>query len=164
MNIMNTLNVILKDSESGEILKVFDLEGDNYFLRADVYTTGVEGVNLSHVISKDADLSQEQGLILKIYEYYMNQIKQGKPDMTMEIQLNNILTLYSSTYIRKMIYFVTTPGNIEKELNDANAWEKIKKHMEKMKGQFDNCGELLIDKISDTIRHQKNAGDVKLFS
>lgn len=53
---------------------------------------------------------------------------------------------------------------IEKELNDANAWEKIKKHMEKMKGQFDNCGELLIDKISDTIRHQKNAGDVKLFS
>lgn len=111
MNIMNTLNVILKDSESGEILKVFDLEGDNYFLRADVYTTGVEGVNLSHVISKDADLSQEQGLILKIYEYYMNQIKQGKPDMTMEIQLNNTLTLYSSTYIRKMIYFVTTPGN-----------------------------------------------------
>lgn len=108
---MNTLNVILKDSESGEILKVFDLEGDNYFLRADVYTTGVEGVNLSHVISKDADLSQEQGLILKIYEYYMNQIKQGKPDMTMEIQLNNTLTLYSSTYIRKMIYFVTTPGN-----------------------------------------------------
>ena len=111
MNIMNTLNVILKDSESGEILKVFDLEGDNYFLRADVYTTGVEGVNLSHVISKDADLSQEQGLILKIYEYYMNQIRQGKPDMTMEIQLNNTLTLYSSTYIRKMIYFVTTPGN-----------------------------------------------------
>lgn len=111
MNIMNTLNVILKDSESGEILKVFDLEGDNYFLRADVYTTGVEGVNLSHVISKDADLSQEQGLILKIYEYYMHQIKQGKPDMTMEIQLNNTLTLYSSTYIRKMIYFVTTPGN-----------------------------------------------------
>ena len=108
---MNTLNVILKDSESGEILKVFDLEGDNYFLRADVYTTGVEGVNLSHVISKDADLSQEQGLILKIYEYYMNQIRQGKPDMTMEIQLNNTLTLYSSTYIRKMIYFVTTPGN-----------------------------------------------------
>lgn len=108
---MNTLNVILKDSESGEILKVFDLEGDNYFLRADVYTTGVEGVNLSHVISKDADLSQEQGLILKIYEYYMHQIKQGKPDMTMEIQLNNTLTLYSSTYIRKMIYFVTTPGN-----------------------------------------------------
>ena len=111
MNIMNTLNVILKDSESGEILKVFDLEGDNYFLRADVYTTGVEGVNLSHVISKDADLSQEQGLILKIYEYYMHQIKQGKPDMTMEIQLNNTLTLYSSTYIKKMIYFVTTPGN-----------------------------------------------------
>ena len=111
MNIMNTLNVILKDAESGEILKVFDLEGDNYFLRADVYTTGVEGVNLSHVISKDADLSQEQGLILKIYEYYMHQIKQGKPDMTMEIQLNNTLTLYSSTYIRKMIYFVTTPGN-----------------------------------------------------
>ena len=111
MNIMNTLNVILKDSESGEILKVFDLEGDNYFLRVDVYTTGVEGVNLSHVISKDADLSQEQGLILKIYEYYMHQIKQGKPDMTMEIQLNNTLTLYSSTYIRKMIYFVTTPGN-----------------------------------------------------
>lgn len=111
MNIMNTLNVILKDSESGEILKVFDLEGDNYFLRADVYTTGVEGVNLSHVISKDADLSQEQGLILKIYEYYMHQIKQGKPNMTMEIQLNNTLTLYSSTYIRKMIYFVTTPGN-----------------------------------------------------
>lgn len=111
MNTMNTLNVILKDSESGEILKVFDLEGDNYFLRADVYTTGVEGVNLSHVISKDADLSQEQGLILKIYEYYMHQIKQGKPDMTMEIQLNNTLTLYSSTYIRKMIYFVTTPGN-----------------------------------------------------
>ena len=111
MNIRNTLNVILKDSESGEILKVFDLEGDNYFLRADVYTTGVEGVNLSHVISKDADLSQEQGLILKIYEYYMHQIKQGKPDMTMEIQLNNTLTLYSSTYIRKMIYFVTTPGN-----------------------------------------------------
>ena len=111
MNIMNTLNVILKDSESGEILKVFDLEGDNYFLRADVYTTGVEGVNLSHVISKDADLSQEQGLILKIYEYYMHQIKQGKPDMTMEIQLNNALTLYSSTYIRKMVYFVTTPGN-----------------------------------------------------
>lgn len=111
MNIMNTLNVILKDYESGEILKVFDLEGDNYFLRADVYTTGVEGVNLSHVISKDADLSQEQGLILKIYEYYMHQIKQGKPDMTMEIQLNNTLTLYSSTYIRKMIYFVTTPGN-----------------------------------------------------
>ena len=111
MNITNTLNVILKDSESGEILKVFDLEGDNYFLRADVYTTGVEGVNLSHVISKDADLSQEQGLILKIYEYYMHQIKQGKPDMTMEIQLNNTLTLYSSTYIRKMIYFVTTPGN-----------------------------------------------------
>ena len=111
MNIMNTLNVILKDSESGEILKVFDLEGDNYFLRADVYTTGVEGVNLSHVISKDADLSQEQGLILKIYEYYMHQIKQGKPDMTMEIQLNNTLTLYSSTYIRKMVYFVTTPGN-----------------------------------------------------
>lgn len=111
MNIMNTLNVILKDSESGEILKVFDLEGDNYFLRADVYTTGVEGVNLSHVISKDADLSQEQGLILKIYEYYMHQIKQGKPGMTMEIQLNNTLTLYSSTYIRKMIYFVTTPGN-----------------------------------------------------
>lgn len=111
MNIMNTLNVILKDSESGEILKVFDLEGDNYFLRADVYTTGVEGVNLSHVISKDADLSQEQGLILKIYEYYMHQIKQGKPDMTMEIKLNNTLTLYSSTYIRKMIYFVTTPGN-----------------------------------------------------
>ena len=108
---MNTLNVILKDSESGEILKVFDLEGDNYFLRADVYTTGVEGVNLSHVISKDADLSQEQGLILKIYEYYMHQIKQGKPDMTMEIQLNNTLTLYSSTYIRKMVYFVTTPGN-----------------------------------------------------
>lgn len=108
---MNTLNVILKDSESGEILKVFDLEGDNYFLRADVYTTGVEGVNLSHVISKDADLSQEQGLILKIYEYYMHQIKQGKPDMTMEIKLNNTLTLYSSTYIRKMIYFVTTPGN-----------------------------------------------------
>lgn len=108
---MNTLNVILKDSESGEILKVFDLEGDNYFLRADVYTTGVEGVNLSHVISKDADLSQEQGLILKIYEYYMHQIKQGKPNMTMEIQLNNTLTLYSSTYIRKMIYFVTTPGN-----------------------------------------------------
>lgn len=111
MNIMNTLNVILKDYESGEILKVFDLEGDNYFLRADVYTTGVEGVNLSHVISKDADLSQEQGLILKIYEYYMHQIKQGKPDMTIEIQLNNTLTLYSSTYIRKMIYFVTTPGN-----------------------------------------------------
>ena len=111
MNIMNTLNVILKDSESGEILKVFDLEGDNYFLRADVYTTGVEGVNLSHVISKDADLSQEQGLILKIYEYYMHQIKQGKPDMTMEIQLNNTLILYSSTYIRKMVYFVTTPGN-----------------------------------------------------
>lgn len=111
MNIMNTLNVILKDSESGEILKVFDLEGDNYFLRADVYTTGVEGVNLSHVISKDADLSQEQGLILKIYEYYMHQIKQGKPDMTMEIKLNNTLTLYSSTYIRKMVYFVTTPGN-----------------------------------------------------
>lgn len=111
MNIMNTLNVILKDSESGEILKVFDLEGDNYFLRADVYTTGVEGVNLSHVISKDADLSQEQGLILKIYEYYMHQIKQGKLDMTMEIKLNNTLTLYSSTYIRKMIYFVTTPGN-----------------------------------------------------
>ena len=111
MNIMNTLNVILKDSESGEILKVFDLEGDNYFLRADVYTTGVEGVNLSHVISKDADLSQEQGLILKIYEYYMHQIKQGKPDMTMEIQLNNTLKLYSSTYIRKMVYFVTTPGN-----------------------------------------------------
>lgn len=111
MNIMNTLNVILKDSESGEILKVFDLEGDNYFLRADVYTTGVEGVNLSHVISKDADLSQEQGLILKIYEYYMHRIKQGKPDMTMEIQLNNTLTLYSSTYIRKMVYFVTTPGN-----------------------------------------------------
>lgn len=111
MNIMNTLNVILKDYESGEILKVFDLEGDNYFLRADVYTTGVEGVNLSHVISKDADLSQEQGLILKIYEYYMHQIKQGKPDMTMEIKLNNTLTLYSSTYIRKMIYFVTTPGN-----------------------------------------------------
>ena len=111
MNIMNTLNVILKDSESGEMLKVFDLEGDNYFLRADVYTTGVEGVNLSHVISKDADLSQEQGLILKIYEYYMHQIKQGKPDMTMEIQLNNTLTLYSSTYIRKMVYFVTTPGN-----------------------------------------------------
>lgn len=111
MNIMNTLNVILKDSESGEILKVFDLEGDNYFLRADVYTTGVEGVNLSHVISKDADLSQEQGLILKIYEYYMHQIKQGKLDMTMEIQLNNTLTLYSSTYIRKMVYFVTTPGN-----------------------------------------------------
>lgn len=111
MNIMNTLNVILKDSESGEILKVFDLEGDNYFLRADVYTTGVEGVNLSHVISKDADLSQEQGLILKIYEYYMHQIKQGKPGMTMEIQLNNTLTLYSSTYIRKMVYFVTTPGN-----------------------------------------------------
>lgn len=111
MNIMNTLNVILKDSESGEILKVFDLEGDNYFLRADVYTTGVEGVNLSHVISKDADLSQEQGLILKIYEYYMHQIRQGKPDMTMEIQLNNTLTLYSSTYIRKMVYFVTTPGN-----------------------------------------------------
>lgn len=108
---MNTLNVILKDSESGEILKVFDLEGDNYFLRADVYTTGVEGVNLSHVISKDADLSQEQGLILKIYEYYMHQIKQGKPDMTMEIKLNNTLTLYSSTYIRKMVYFVTTPGN-----------------------------------------------------
>lgn len=111
MNIMNTLNVILKDYESGEILKVFDLEGDNYFLRADVYTTGVEGVNLSHVISKDADLSQEQGLILKIYEYYMHQIKPGKPDMTMEIKLNNTLTLYSSTYIRKMIYFVTTPGN-----------------------------------------------------
>lgn len=111
MNIMNTLNVILKDYESGEILKVFDLEGDNYFLRADVYTTGVEGVNLSHVISKDADLSQEQGLILKIYEYYMHQIKQGKPDMMMEIQLNNTLTLYSSTYVRKMIYFVTTPGN-----------------------------------------------------
>ena len=111
MNIMNTLNVILKDYESGEILKVFDLEGDNYFLRADVYTTGVEGVNLSHVISKDADLSQEQGLILKIYEYYMHQIKQGKPDMTIEIQLNNTLTLYSSTYVRKMIYFVTTPGN-----------------------------------------------------
>ena len=111
MNIMNTLNVILKDYESGEILKVFDLEGDNYFLRADVYTTGVEGVNLSHVISKDADLSQEQGLILKIYEYYMHQIKQGKPDMTMEIQLNNTLTLYSSTYIRKMVYFVTTPVN-----------------------------------------------------
>lgn len=111
MNTMNTLNVILKDSESGEILKVFDLEGDNYFLRADVYTTGVEGVNLSHVISKDADLSQEQGLILKIYEYYMHQIKQGKPAMTMEIQLNNTLTLYSSTYIRKMVYFVTTPGN-----------------------------------------------------
>lgn len=111
MNIMNTLNVILKDYESGEILKVFDLEGDNYFLRADVYTTGVEGVNLSHVISKDADLSQEQGLILKIYEYYMHQIKQGKPDMTMEIKLNNTLTLYSSTYIRKMVYFVTTPGN-----------------------------------------------------
>jgi hypothetical protein len=108
---MNTLNVILKDYESGEILKVFDLEGDNYFLRADVYTTGVEGVNLSHVISKDADLSQEQGLILKIYEYYMHQIKQGKPDMTIEIQLNNTLTLYSSTYVRKMIYFVTTPGN-----------------------------------------------------
>lgn len=108
---MNTLNVILKDSESGEILKVFDLEGDNYFLRADVYTTGVEGVNLSHVISKDADLNQEQGLILKIYEYYMHQIKQGKPDMTMEIKLNNTLTLYSSTYIRKMVYFVTTPGN-----------------------------------------------------
>ena len=108
---MNTLNVILKDSESGEILKVFDLEGDNYFLRADVYTTGVEGVNLSHVISKDDDLSQEQGLILKIYEYYMHQIRQGKPDMTMEIQLNNTLTLYSSTYIRKMICFVTTPGN-----------------------------------------------------
>lgn len=108
---MNTLNVILKDYESGEILKVFDLEGDNYFLRADVYTTGVEGVNLSHVISKDADLSQEQGLILKIYEYYMHQIKQGKPDMTMEIKLNNTLTLYSSTYIRKMVYFVTTPGN-----------------------------------------------------
>lgn len=111
MNIMNTLNVILKDYESGEILKVFDLEGDNYFLRADVYTTGVEGVNLSHVISKDADLSQEQGLILKIYEYYMHQIKQGKSDMTMEIKLNNTLTLYSSTYIRKMVYFVTTPGN-----------------------------------------------------
>lgn len=111
MNIMNTLNIILKDYESGEILKVFDLEGDNYFLRADVYTTGVEGVNLSHVISKDADLSQEQGLILKIYEYYMHQIKQGKPDMTIEIQLNNTLTLYSSTYVRKMIYFVTTPGN-----------------------------------------------------
>lgn len=111
MNIMNTLNVILKDPESGEILKTFDLEGDNYFLRADVYSTGVEGVNLSHVISKDADLSQEQGLILKIYEYYMHQIRQGKPDMMMEIQLNNTLTLYSSTYVRKMIYFVTTPGN-----------------------------------------------------
>lgn len=108
---MNTLNVILKDPESGEILKTFDLEGDNYFLRADVYSTGVEGVNLSHVISKDADLSQEQGLILKIYEYYMHQIRQGKPDMMMEIQLNNMLTLYSSTYVRKMIYFVTTPGN-----------------------------------------------------
>jgi hypothetical protein len=108
---MNTLNVILKDPESGEILKTFDLEGDNYFLRADVYSTGVEGVNLSHVISKDADLSQEQGLILKIYEYYMHQIRQGKPDMMMEIQLNNTLTLYSSTYVRKMIYFVTTPGN-----------------------------------------------------
>lgn len=108
---MNTLNVILKDPESGEILKTFDLEGDNYFLRADVYSTGVEGVNLSHVISKDADLSQEQGLILKIYEYYIHQIRQGKPDMMMEIQLNNTLTLYSSTYVRKMIYFVTTPGN-----------------------------------------------------
>ena len=108
---MNTLNVILKDPESGEILKTFDLEGDNYFLRADVYSTGVEGVNLSHVISKDADLSQEQGLILKIYEYYMHQIRQGKPDMMMEIQLNNTLTLYSSTYVREMIYFVTTPGN-----------------------------------------------------
>lgn len=108
---MNTLNVILKDPESGEILKTFDLEGDNYFLRADVYSTGVEGVNLSHVISKDADLSQEQGLILKIYEYYMHQIRQGKPDMMLEIQLNNTLTLYSSTYVRKMIYFVTTPGN-----------------------------------------------------